>query len=381
MSIVLENITKSFRGRTVLNNLSLTVKKGEFHVILGPNGEGKSTLLAVISGLIQPDKGNIILENRRVNGVPPEKRDIGFVFQDYALFPHMPVYENVAYGLRAKGLKEATIKERTKRYLKLARLDDLQNFYPKQLSGGQKQRVGVARALATEPTALLLDEPLSHLDAIERERLRDELKRIQKETKATVCYVTHEQTEAMALADRVSVLHRGCIEQVESPDDIFYRPKTPFVANFVGATNILNVSLARLNRDTATFNIKGPKLAKPIEIKAKKYPVFADKKEHALCLHPEKVTLAQRSNGSNSLPARIVKIVPQGAILKVTCDISGLTLQAVVPKTAFNLNLKTDHIWFCFPPDALHPLCGRTCRAAKHLRACSIVSRQISNVG
>ena len=174
MSIVIRNITKAFGKQIVLNNLSLEIKKGEFHVILGPSGEGKSTFLNIIAGLMKPDKGNIWIEGQLVNKLSPQKREVGFVFQDYALFPHLTVYENVAYGLRAKGLKEKVIRKKVFRYLELVGLMTYQNKYLIALSGGQKQRVALARALATEPKVLLLDEPLSHLDPHLQEQLMDE---------------------------------------------------------------------------------------------------------------------------------------------------------------------------------------------------------------
>jgi ABC-type Fe3+/spermidine/putrescine transport system ATPase subunit len=192
------------------------------------------------------------------------KRSVGFVFQDYALFPHLTVYENVAYGLRAASLKNSLVKERVSRHLHLVGMSEYRDRHPATLSGGQKQRVALARALATEPEVLLLDEPLSHLDMSLKEQLADELKSIQRESGVTTLYVTHDKREAMTLANRVSVLHQGRIEQVEEPGEVFYRPKTPFVANFVGSKNILNVRLVKLKEHEAEFDVMNPGLKGPM---------------------------------------------------------------------------------------------------------------------
>ncbi len=368
MSIVIRNITKAFGKQIVLNNLSLEIKKGEFHVILGPSGEGKSTFLNIIAGLMKPDKGNIWIEGQLVNKLSPQKREVGFVFQDYALFPHLTVYENVAYGLRAKGLKEKVIRKKVFRYLELVGLMTYQNKYLIALSGGQKQRVALARALATEPKVLLLDEPLSHLDPHLQEQLMDELKDIQRKTAVTTLYVTHNQAEAIVLGDRISVLYQGHIEQVGEPAEVFYRPKTPFVAKFVGATNVLNVRLLEVNDERAKFRIVHPELKKVLEIIVLKYPIFNRKKTLSLCLHPEKIKLCQEPKEVNSFLGTVLKVENQGPILQVTVDIWGLRLKVVLPKVMFGALNK--EIWVCFPPDALHPLCGRCYRLPIHLREC-----------
>lgn len=317
MSILLHNITKDFSGRTVLNDLDLKIKKGEFHVILGPSGEGKSSLLAIIAGLLKPDRGEVWIGDRQVNSLPPRKRPVGFVFQDFALFPHLNVFDNVAYGLRAAGLKGGRIKERVKRHLRLVGMSDHSSKYPATLSGGEKQRVALARALAIEPEVLLLDEPLSHLDVSLKEQLTDELKCIQRESGVTTLYVTHDKMEAMTLANRVSVLHRGRIEQVEEPDKVFYQPKTPFVASFVGSKNILNVRLVDLKECTATFNIVHPELRERLQIDVKRYPVFTRKKELSLCLHPEKITLCREMKQTNCFTAQVVKVDSRGRFSKL----------------------------------------------------------------
>lgn len=370
MSIVLEKITKYFGKQKVLDDFSLTVESGEFHVLLGPSGEGKSTLLKIIAGLLKPDSGNIWINEKIVNDIPPQERKIGFVFQDYALFPHLTVYENVAYGLQARGKKGNILEKKVMQYLELVNLKDYKDKYPTQLSGGQKQRTALARALVIDPQVLLLDEPLSHLDAWQREQLREELKHIQKKTGVTTLYVTHDQIEAMILADKISVLHRGRIEQVESPEDIFYRPKTPFVAAFVGATNILKGKITKCNNTMAEFLVLQKELTQPLVIKVKKYPLFQQQKEVSLCLHPEKISLKEKPKMENNFLGQILNIIPQGTLLKITVDIYGLKLQVVIPKSDFNFSSIREYVWVCFPADAPHPLCGKCHRAPEHLRAC-----------
>ncbi|EHR78504.1 ABC transporter ATPase [Thermococcus litoralis DSM 5473] len=221
---------------------SLEAKPGEFLTLLGPSGCGKTTTLRIIAGFEKPDKGKIYFNDTVMNDVPPYERNIGIVFQDYALFPHMTVYDNISFGLKLRKLSKEEIKRRVSWALELVGLKGFEDRYPEQLSGGQQQRVALARALVIEPQLLLLDEPLSNLDAKIRERLRGEIKRIQKELGITTIYVTHDQEESMAISDRIAVMSVGKIEQIGNPLDLYYNPKNEFVARFLGLSNILEVN-------------------------------------------------------------------------------------------------------------------------------------------
>ncbi|MBR5902114.1 ABC transporter ATP-binding protein, partial [bacterium] len=239
MRLRIENISKSYGGQTVLEDLSFTVEEGELFFLIGSSGCGKSTLLRILSGLLPPDKGRIFFDSRDVTDVPAEKRGLGLVFQNYALWPHMTVWENAAFGLETRGEKSALIKEKVARVLREVRLEGLEKRYPAELSGGQQQRVALARALVIEPPLVLLDEPLSNLDAGLRLEMRGELRRIHKSLGVTMIYVTHDQKEALSLADRMALLHNGKIEQMGAPLELYKTPRTSYAASFLGETNLL----------------------------------------------------------------------------------------------------------------------------------------------
>jgi iron(III) transport system ATP-binding protein len=241
------NLVKRFGSFTALNDVSLEVLEGEFVCFLGPSGCGKTTLLRAIAGLDPQSGGTIEIGGRDVSNLPPAARDFGIVFQSYALFPNLTVADNVGYGLVNQRKSRADIAARTQELLTLVGLGDQQKKYPVQLSGGQQQRVALARAIATSPSLLLLDEPLSALDARVRVRLRDEIKSLQRRLGVTTIMVTHDQEEALAMADRIVVMNQGVIEQVGAPSDIYRKPETAFVADFVGSMTFLDATVATAN--------------------------------------------------------------------------------------------------------------------------------------
>lgn len=244
--VTLKNISHKFDKQNVLNNINFEIQDGELFTLLGPSGCGKTTLLRIIAGFIKPSKGDVYLSNENITDLSPEKRDIGIVFQNYALFSHMSVYENITYGLKIKKLSKNQIAKTANNYLDLVGLFEYKDRKIDELSGGQQQRVALARSLAVEPKVLLLDEPLSNLDAALRDKMRDEIHRLQKTLKITTIFITHDQREALSISDRIAVFNFGECIQVGSPTEIYNNPQDAFVASFVGETNALNIDKQNL---------------------------------------------------------------------------------------------------------------------------------------
>ena len=237
--LIIENLTKKFGKNEGVENINLSVKEHELLTLLGPSGCGKTTILRAIGGFNQIDSGRILLDGKEIQNLQPEKRPTGMVFQSYNLWPHMTVYENMAFGMQIRKCPKEQIKKEIKKMLELVRMEGSEKKYPSQLSGGQQQRIAIARALVLKPSLLLLDEPFSALDAKIRGQMREELKRIQREAGLTVIFVTHDQEEAMAISDRIAVMRRGYMEQVGKPEEIYDHPKTRFVAEFIGEMNFI----------------------------------------------------------------------------------------------------------------------------------------------
>lgn len=254
----IKSLTKKFGEVKATDNFSLDIGEGEFVALVGPSGCGKTTTLRCIAGFIDPDDGEIILNDRVISSekfvLPPEQRNMAMVFQSYAVWPHKTVYKNISFGLELRKLPKSEARERVMKSLELTKLTGLENRYPNELSGGQQQRVALARGLVIEPEVLLLDEPLSNLDAILREEMRFDLREIQQKLKITSIYVTHDQTEAMVIADRIVVMNEGRIDQIGSAEDIYHSSKSKFVASFVGTTNLLRGTLQE--KDESFVEIK-----------------------------------------------------------------------------------------------------------------------------
>jgi iron(III) transport system ATP-binding protein len=249
MNIRLKDIVKRFGTLEAVSHVSLDIQDGELFTLLGPSGCGKTTILRLIGGFHKPDRGEIYFGDREVSAIPPYERNIGMVFQNYALWPHMTIFDNIAYGLKIKKVPAKESAEKVNRALSLVNLTGLEKRYPGQLSGGQQQRVALARALVLNPDVLLLDEPLSNLDAKIRQQVRAEIRKLQKDLAITSIYVTHDQEEALTLSDRIAVLDHGKIQQIGSPRDLYQRPENSFVADFIGINNLIAGLVKEIRED------------------------------------------------------------------------------------------------------------------------------------
>lgn len=374
MGILLKNIHKTYKGRSVIADLNLSVKKGEFHVLLGASGSGKTTILSIIAGLVRPDKGEVIIGREPVTGLPPERRTIGFVFQNYALFPHLSIFDNVAFGLRIKKVPKAVIDRKVHHYLERIGIDKERDKFPAQLSGGQQQRVALIRTLITEPRILLMDEPLSSLDPIAKDGIIHDIKKFNQELGMTTVYVTHNQEEALSLGHRVSVLNHGQIEQIETAEEIFLHPKTEYVARFLGTRNILNAQVLELRANEAVLRIMNKGLARSFDITVRRYPIFEKGKHIDVCIHPDRLQIRKDEYPDSAMVVnRIRGIVTEkrdGCFSKrVAVDLGGLVLHASIGDNAVSC-AAGDEVSVCFPFAAPHPLCGKSSRSPEPYRKC-----------
>jgi multiple sugar transport system ATP-binding protein len=315
--IVIDRVVKEFGNFRALQEVSLTVNDGEFVALLGPSGCGKTTLLRIIAGLETQTSGRIVIGGQDVSNLVPRKRGLAMVFQNYAVFPHMTVFENVAFGLRMQKASASEVKRKVERAAALLHIESYLDRYPAKLSGGQRQRVAVARALAVEPAVLLMDEPLSNLDALLRLEMRTELKAVLREAGTTTIYVTHDQTEAMGLADRIAVMYGGKIEQIGSPLEIYATPATRFVGGFIGSPpmNFIKVQCSQGMARIGDAALPCPATGKDME----------------LGLRGEDAALS--SNGSG-IPFDIRVVEPMGSHLLLTGSIDGQPARIVAPPIA-----------------------------------------------
>ena len=294
--VVLSGVEKRFGGAAVVRDMDLTIRKGEFFSLLGPSGCGKTTTLRMIAGLEEPTAGTISIRGARMNGVPINRRPTNLVFQKLALFPHLSVWDNVAFGLKLKKLPAAEIRARVGEMLDMVRLDGFESRAVTSLSGGQQQRVAIARAVVNKPAVLLLDEPLGALDLKLQTHLQEELRRIQRALAMTFVYVTHNQTEAMAMSDRIGVMNAGLLEQVGAPADLYLRPKTEFVAGFVGQTNLITGRVTAVDDETVTIEALGLTFA------ARRREGIEPGQTVTFSLRPEQVKLAPAGGAGAQLP-------------------------------------------------------------------------------
>jgi putative spermidine/putrescine transport system ATP-binding protein len=328
--LVLTDIQKRFGDTLAVDSFNLAAERGEFVSFLGPSGCGKTTTLRMIAGFEQPTTGSIEIDGRDVTRVAPNRRNVGMVFQSYALFPNMTVADNIAFGLKVRKRSGDQIRKRVAELLELINLPDKGGRYPYQLSGGQQQRVALARALAFEPQVLLLDEPLSALDAKIRVALRHEIRQIQRQLGITTVYVTHDQEEALSLSDRVVVMSEGRMEQVGTPFEIYNFPTTAFVASFVGTLNILQASVTDASRGELTIAGQPVRIAKSFE--------GSLGREVSVALRPEMVSLGAGGAGENRLSGKVVDVSFLGSIVRIRVGLNGATGDdgAVVVLDEFN---------------------------------------------
>jgi sulfate transport system ATP-binding protein len=340
VSISVHNITKRFGSFTALDNVSLEVPNGELLALLGPSGSGKTTLLRVIAGLEVADSGSVLCQDEDVTRVQARQRNVGFVFQHYALFRHMNVFENIAFGMRVRKAPKQLVADRVRELLHLVRLEGLERRYPSQLSGGQRQRVALARALAVQPKVLLLDEPFGALDAKVRQELRVWLRRLHEEIHMTSVFVTHDQEEAFEVADKVVVMNQGRVEQTGTPDEVFHHPANAFVMDFLGNVNVFHGRVEN-----------GRALLGPVEVAYPDYP-HAQARAATLYVRPHELDIERNRNGVASLKAKVERINPAGAVAKVylTADDFGVALNVELSLERYDeLALKIGDIVYVSP--------------------------------
>lgn len=313
-------VQKTYDGESlIVKNLNLDIRKGEFLTLLGPSGSGKTTSLMMLAGFETPTSGEILLAGRSLNRVPPHKRDIGMVFQNYALFPHMTVAENLAFPLTVRGMAKTDIAERVKRALGMVQLDSFRNRYPAQLSGGQQQRVALARALVFEPQLVLMDEPLGALDKQLREHMQMEIKHIHERLGVTVVYVTHDQGEALTMSDRVAVFHQGKIQQIAPPRELYEYPGNTFVANFIGENNHLPGVLQSRDGERCVVGLpRGGRVeALAVNVGAVGEPVSLSVRPERVCLNGASEACANRFSG------RIEEFIYLGDHVRIRFEVCG----------------------------------------------------------
>ena len=354
--LVFDHVTKRFGALTAVDDVSLTVGKGEFFSLLGPSGCGKTTLLRMLGGFERPDSGRIYLEGRDITDLPPDRRRVHTVFQNYALFPTMTVWDNIAFALRLAKRPKAEIEERVDAMLDMIQLSDQAWKYPNQLSGGQKQRVAIARALVDRPQVLLLDEPLAALDLKLRQHMLIELDAIHDQVGITFLYVTHDQGEAMSLSDRIAVVNKGRIEQLDGPAKIYEAPATRFVASFIGDTNFFCGKIVSIDGDYCHIQVEGFPQIRAFNDKQLKVGQRVD-----LSVRPEKIRvtrtppLPEKGASINVCPSTVRDLGYQGVYTKYWLQSEALQISALKPHSRFLLDQEAitwnDEVFVWWHPD------------------------------
>lgn len=359
MTIVrFENISKHFGDVIAVNQVNYQTEDGEFLTLLGPSGCGKTTTLRMVAGFYYPTHGSISFDDRDVTYLPPENRNTGMVFQNYALFPHMTVFENIAYGLQARKMKRAVIEKKVAEATKLVQMSGYERRKVHQLSGGQQQRVALARALVIEPDILLLDEPLSNLDAKLRRTTSEELRKIQKELGITTIYVTHDQEEAFSVSDRIIVMHEGNIHQVDAPVDIFNSPKDTFVAEFLGHSNIVQGVIT--SRDADSLTVKTAWVESPIKValsrQRKEWNWTIGENVHVM-IHTNQIRLANENENVNTVKGILKFKMFNGLNWVLEVQIGSTDCRVVFPNnstTTYKDLAFGDELRLCLPPQEIY---------------------------
>lgn len=328
-TVELKNVSKVYRDIEAVRHLDLRIEEGEFFSLLGPSGCGKTTTLRMVAGFVQPTEGNVFIGGQNVTDVPPERRNIGIVFQNYAIFPHMNVFGNIAYGLKVRKLDAKEIERRVAAALATVGLSRYEGRYQRELSGGEQQRVALARVLVIEPRILLLDEPLSALDKKLREEMKFWIKGLQQKLRITTIYVTHDQNEALTMSDRLAVMNKGVIEQIGTPRTIYERPASRFVTDFIGESNILEGEVLALADGLVEIAFAGQRVAAP----RTRDLVVGDRV--SFVVRPENVKLGVQANGAavNAVQGALRSETYQGALIRYEIDVAGQIIVAEVQNT------------------------------------------------
>ncbi|USK49672.1 ABC transporter ATP-binding protein [Bacillus sp. CMF12] len=355
-SINIDNVQKAFGKVIAVDHLNLDIKDGEFFTFLGPSGCGKTTTLRMIAGFYYPTKGVVRFGDKDMTRVPPEKRNTGMVFQNYALFPHMTVFENVAFGLRVRKLGSKELKIKVKDVLQKVRLEQYADRQVSQLSGGQQQRVALARALVIEPEILLLDEPLSNLDAKLRDEMRSEILRLQKDYNITTIYVTHDQAEALSMSDRIAVFNFGVCHQVGTPSEIYNEPANDFVAGFIGEINLLPVKISRIEDENILVQVQNGEGASELSVRNAPFNYNQENKGNlALSIRPESIRILEKeTEGKNTFKGKVEEVHFFGSLINVVVRVAGLKLQVNALNSGLSRNLQAGaEIWVELPEEQM----------------------------
>ncbi len=344
-AVELRGVTLRYGLFTAVENVSLSIDKGSFVTLLGPSGCGKTTILRSLAGLVTPTSGEIHIAGRQVNDIPIHQRNIGLVFQNYALFPHKTIHDNVAFGLKYRDVPKSEIARKVKRALDIVRLPGVEKKVPSELSGGQQQRIALARAIVIEPDVLLLDEPLSALDANLREEMRTEIKTIQREVGITTLFVTHDQEEALAMSDRIVVMNQGVVEQEGTPEDVYNQPASRFVASFLGQSNLLEGVVKSIKNGEAKIALEG---AADIEAAVPKALKPGD--DVTIVVRAQKILVGHPTKGLNSIKGTVLTTAYLGGTASYVIEAGPLRLNAINP-IAGKVYREGEHVTLNFAPE------------------------------